>query len=123
LIDSRITVPFGCTLLRSSTTGSTSAPRSRSIRLREGARTAEHQQAAAAAIDELRDHLQLIAGQRGRFEAADDQRAIREQLFARLRKRRDQLVGPSTPCRMYLLSAVRIRLVTIRLSPSGSRGG
>ena len=57
------------------------------------ARAAEHQQAAAAAIDELRDHLQLIAGERAGLDAAENQAAIREQLFARLREAGDELVG------------------------------
>src|SRR3970282_190445 len=61
--------------------------------LRERARAAEHDQAAAALLDEVRDHAELIAGERARLDAAEDQAAIREQLFARLREAAEQVLG------------------------------
>ena len=56
-------------------------------------RTAEHQQAAAAPLDELGNHLQLIAREDAGFDAAEDQAAVLEQLFARLREPADELFG------------------------------
>ena len=54
---------------------------------------AEHQQAAAALADEVGQHPELIGRERRGLDAAEDDRAIREQLFARLREAADQLVG------------------------------
>ncbi len=59
----------------------------------KGARAADHQQSAAAALDELGDHPQLIARERGRFDVAQDQAAILEQLFAGLRESAEQMLG------------------------------
>ena len=67
--------------------------RSRVAAFGERARPAEHQQPAAAPLDELADHAQLIAGERARFDAAENQAAVGEQLLARLRKAREQLLG------------------------------
>src|SRR4030095_2516033 len=53
----------------------------------------EHQQAAASTIDEVRNHLQLVTRKCARFDAADDQTAIRKQLFAALREATDELLG------------------------------
>src|SRR6185503_7634654 len=58
----------------------------------ERAGAAEHQQAAAAAIDEVRDHLQLIGAEGGRLDTAENQPLEREQLVARLREAAEQLV-------------------------------
>ena len=55
-------------------------------------RAAQHQQTAAAAVDEVRDHLQLIAREETGLDAADDEAAILEQLFAGLREAADDLV-------------------------------
>ena len=54
---------------------------------------AEHQQAAAALADEVGEHPQLLGRERRRFDAAEDQRAVLEQLVARLREAADQLFG------------------------------
>ena len=56
--------------------------------LGERPRAAEHQQPAAAPLDELRHHPQLIAGERAGLDAAENQAAVGEQLVARLGKRR-----------------------------------
>ena len=61
--------------------------------LRERARAAEHQQPAAALLDEVRDHPQLVAGERAGLDAAENQAAVREQLLARLREAAEQLIG------------------------------
>ena len=61
--------------------------------LGERSRAAEHQQAAAAALDELRHHAQLIAGERAGLDAAENQAAVREQLVARLGKPAGELLG------------------------------
>ena len=53
---------------------------------------AEHQQSAAASFDELADHPQLIARERARFDAAEHQPAIGEELLARLREPGRELV-------------------------------
>ena len=52
----------------------------------ERARAAEQQQPAAAHVDELRDHPQLVGGERARLDAAEHEAAIGEQLLARLRE-------------------------------------
>ncbi len=61
--------------------------------LAERPRPAEHQQAAASPLDELSDHPKLIAGERARLDAPEDDPAIREQLVARLGKPSGQLLG------------------------------
>ena len=61
--------------------------------LAERARPAEHQQAAAALVDELGQHGQLVAGEGRRLDAAEHQAAILEQLVARLREAADELLG------------------------------
>ena len=67
--------------------------------LGERAAAAEHQQPAAAALDELGDHPKLIAGERARLDAAENQAAIGEQLVACLRKAAGKLVGVSSSSR------------------------
>jgi hypothetical protein len=59
----------------------------------ERPRAAEHQQAAAAAVHEVGDHLQLIAGEGASLDAAENQRPIRKQLLACLRKSALELLG------------------------------
>ena len=54
---------------------------------------AEHQQPAAALVDEVGNHAELLGRERRRFHAAENQAAVLEQLFARLREAADQLVG------------------------------
>jgi hypothetical protein len=53
---------------------------------------AEHQQPAAALVDEVGEHAQLLGREGGGFDAAEDDRAVREQLLARLREAAEQLV-------------------------------
>ena len=70
----------------------------------ERSRAAQHQQAAAAAIDEVGDHLQLIAGERRRPRCCRGSARGSEQLVARLRKaarplRRDRRRAAGTCCR------------------------
>ncbi len=62
----------------------------------ERARAAEHQQPAAAPLDELADHPQLIAGERASLDAAEDEAAIGEQLLARLRETGGELLRSSS---------------------------
>ena len=52
----------------------------------------QHQQAAAALVREVGQHAELLGRERRRFDAAQDDRAIGEQLFARLREPADQFV-------------------------------
>ena len=74
----------------------------------ERSAAAEHQQAAAALADEVGEHAQLLGRERRRFDAAEDDRAVREQLLARLREAADQLVGVAdVAAGRYLFSAVR----------------
>ena len=57
--------------------------------------SAEHQQPAAALVDEVGEHAELL-GREGRgLDAAEDDRAIGEQLFARLREARRPARRPS----------------------------
>ena len=60
--------------------------------LRERPRPAQHQQSAAAALDELRHHAQLVASERAGFDAAENQSAVGEQLVARLGEAASELV-------------------------------
>ena len=60
--------------------------------LPERTRTTDHQETATATIDEVRNHPQLVAGERARLDAAEHEAAVAEQLLARLRKSADQLV-------------------------------
>ena len=65
--------------------------------LGERARAAQHEQAAAPHLDELRDHPQLIARERRRLDVAQDQAAILEQLLAGRREAPEQVVGIVDP--------------------------
>ncbi len=59
----------------------------------EGARAAEHQQPAAAPVDELGQHGELVAREGRRLDAAEHEAAVLEELVARLREAADQLLG------------------------------
>ena len=54
---------------------------------------AEHQQPAAPLVHEIGDHPELLGRERRRLDAAQNESAILEELFARLGKAGDQLVG------------------------------
>src|SRR5262245_20720216 len=51
----------------------------------------EHQQSTTAAIDELGNHLQLIAREGARLYTPEDEAAVREQLLTRFRESSDDL--------------------------------
>src|SRR6185436_20516511 len=61
--------------------------------LAKRSRAAQHQQPTAALLDELRNHLELIAREDAGLDRSEDERAIPEQLFARLREATLELVG------------------------------
>ena len=61
--------------------------------LAERARPAQHQQAAAALVDELAQHRQLVAGEGRRLDRAEHHAAVLEQLVAGLGEAADQLLG------------------------------
>ena len=61
--------------------------------LRERPRPAEHEQAAAALLDEVGNHAQLIAGEGAGLDAAENQPAVGKELLARLRESAEQVIG------------------------------
>src|SRR5207245_2922055 len=67
--------------------------RSRPTAFGERSPAAEHQQAAAAFTDVVGEHPQLLGRKGGRLDAAENHRAIGEQLLARRRTPADQFVG------------------------------
>ena len=86
-------------------------------------RAAEHEQPAAALVDEVGDDLELVARERGGFDAAENQAAILEQLLARRREAGRELVRALRlvmNSRMNLLSAVRCSATTSRFLSSAT---
>ena len=84
-------------------------PACRRSRLPRTMPAAEHQQAAAARVDELADHPQLVAREEAGLDAAQDQPAVAKSSSRVLGKPPTSSSASSTPSRRNLLSAVRCR--------------
>ena len=65
--------------------------RARVATLRERAPAAEEEQPTAAHAHEVGEHAQLLGGERARLDAAEDDRAVGEELLARRREAADEI--------------------------------